>query len=60
MTGWLFLIFGVLFLLADLAVWNFWGIQWWTVFFVLSGLVMICTRTCEDCCALMYGDKKKK
>ncbi len=31
------LIVGVLFLLKDFGVWNFWGINWWTVGFLLVG-----------------------
>jgi len=31
------LIVGVLFLLQDLGIWDFWGINWWTVGFLLVG-----------------------
>ncbi len=53
-TGWLLVLFGVLFLLADLGVWNFWGIQWWTVGFLVAGAMMLS----HSCCCHM--DKKKK
>jgi hypothetical protein len=36
--GIIVLIIGILFLLVDLGVWNFIGIQWWTVLFVLFGI----------------------
>jgi hypothetical protein len=32
------LVIGVLFLLRDLNVWDFWNISWWTAVFVLMGL----------------------
>ncbi|GAF72302.1 unnamed protein product, partial [marine sediment metagenome] len=35
------LIAGILFLLQDLAVWNFWNISWYTVAFVLVGLLCL-------------------
>ncbi len=35
--GWIWLIAGILFLLADLAVFD-WGISWYTVLFVVMGL----------------------
>ncbi len=34
-------IVGVLFLLQDLGVWNFWNISWYTVGFILAGLVFL-------------------
>jgi hypothetical protein len=36
--GLLFLALGVLFLLRDLNVWNFWNISWFTVAFLVGGL----------------------
>jgi hypothetical protein len=39
------LVLGILFLLKDLQVWNFWGINWWTVLFLLFGIKM-----CIICC----------
>lgn len=35
------LIAGILFLLQDLGVWNFWGISWYTVAFIVTGLVFV-------------------
>ena len=29
---------GILFLLQDLAIWDFWGISWYTVGFLIIGL----------------------
>jgi hypothetical protein len=55
--GALLLILGILFLLRDLNVWNFWNIQWWTVVFVLAGLCAIGTCCCPECKAEV---KKKK
>jgi hypothetical protein len=34
-------IVGVLFLLQDLGVWAFWNISWYTVAFILIGLVFV-------------------
>ncbi|HLD05489.1 MAG TPA: hypothetical protein VJG90_07250 [Candidatus Nanoarchaeia archaeon] len=48
--GWLTLIIGVLFLLRDFNVWNFWNIQWWTVMFIFMGLCHLGMRSCPDCC----------
>jgi len=31
-------IVGILFLLQDLAIWDFWGISWYTVAFIMVGL----------------------
>ena len=56
LTGWLLLIFGILFLLVDLGVWNFWGISWYTVLFVLAGIAMLACKSCPEC----QASKKKK
>jgi len=45
----LFLVFGVLFLLQDLNVWDFWGIQWYTVLFILLGFLKMGMCGCSDC-----------
>ena len=50
--GGLFLVFGLLFLLQDLGVWDFWGISWYTVLFVLMGAGGLAQRTCDDCMAM--------
>jgi hypothetical protein len=36
--GWLILIVGILFLLVDFGIWNFFGISWYSAAFVLIGL----------------------
>jgi len=38
--GWVVLIVGILYLLADLNVFN-WGISWYTALFVLMGLSFV-------------------
>ncbi|MBW2996998.1 hypothetical protein KY349_01515 [Candidatus Woesearchaeota archaeon] len=43
--GLIVLALGVLFLLRDLNVWNFWNIQWWTAAFLLMGLGCLCMCT---------------
>jgi hypothetical protein len=35
------LIAGILFLLQDLKIWNFWNISWYTVAFILTGLMFL-------------------
>jgi len=41
---------GILFLLKDWNVWNFWGITGWSALFVLVGLGLLIKRTCGcDC-----------
>ncbi len=35
------LVIGVLFLLQDLAIWDFWNISWYTVGFILAGLAFL-------------------
>ncbi|NQU99020.1 hypothetical protein HQ533_06180 [Candidatus Woesearchaeota archaeon] len=49
LCGVVLLILGILFLLGDLAVWNFWNIQWWTVAFLFGGLAALCTGGCPMC-----------
>jgi hypothetical protein len=49
MMGLLVLIIGVLFLLRDVNVWNFWNIQWWTVAFILIGCAGLCCGCCPEC-----------
>ncbi|MBI5389937.1 hypothetical protein HZB02_00425 [Candidatus Woesearchaeota archaeon] len=59
--GVLFLVAGLLFLLQDLGTWNFWGVSWYTVLFLLWGLGSVCKSKCPDCqaCGSM-PDKKKR
>ncbi|MBI4155236.1 hypothetical protein HY498_04080 [Candidatus Woesearchaeota archaeon] len=54
--GALCLVFGVLFLLRDLAIWNFWNINWWTVVFLLAAVGKLSMIKCPECQAMM---KKK-
>jgi len=52
MTGILLLVFGILFLLRDLGVWNFWNIQWWTVLLIVGGFSIMAHSGCkDDCCS---------
>lgn len=57
-VGVLLLVVGVLFLLRDLQVWNFWNIQWWTVVFLLAGLMYIGCSTCRECGSCCTPEKK--
>lgn len=47
--GWIWLLAGVLFLVADFGWWN-WGVSWYTVLFLVMGLSHV----------FMCGGKKKK
>ena len=53
--GGLFVLFGLLFLLQDLDVWNFWNLSWYTVLFLLMGVGGLAQRTCPDCMAMKKG-----
>jgi len=55
--GILLLVLGLLFLLVDLRVWNFWNVQWWTALFLLAGLMYVAMGSCADCCKVK-GRKK--
>ena len=55
--GILLLVFGVLFLLRDFGVWDFWNIQWWTVLFILFGVIKLGMSKCPRC---QSQDKKGK
>ena len=39
--AWIVLIIGIIYLLQDLNVWNWWPFNWWTVLFVLMGLKFV-------------------
>ncbi|MFH1072831.1 MAG: hypothetical protein V1743_05365 [Nanoarchaeota archaeon] len=57
--GWcasIILILGILFLLRDLNVWNFWNIQWWTALFIIMGIGGLCMKGCS--CCKETGEKK--
>lgn len=49
LEGLLFLMFGVLFLLRDLNVWDYWNIQWWSIAFLMLGLTILLSNTCPKC-----------
>lgn len=62
-SGKLFLLFGVVFLLRDFNVWNFWSITAWSVLFVLIGIISWAKSCCVDCQAcngMTVSSKKKK
>ena len=50
---------GFLFLLKDLKIWDFWGVQWWTVLFLIIGAKMICHCCCKECEKEAPTGKKK-
>lgn len=43
------LLVGILFLLQDFNVWDFWGITGWSALFVLVGLGLLTKRMCKCC-----------
>lgn len=58
--GGLFLVLGVLFLLRDLNVWDFWNIQWYTAILIVVGVAHIASSKCPDCEAARGGRMPKK
>jgi len=58
--AWTALVVGILFLLRDLNVWDFWNIQWWTVLFIVWGGATLCSKSCPDCMALQGRTVTKK
>ncbi|MBW2986988.1 hypothetical protein KY336_00415 [Candidatus Woesearchaeota archaeon] len=42
LCGIIVLIIGIMFLLVDLGKWDFWGVQWWSIAFIILGLAKIC------------------
>ncbi|MDP4012145.1 MAG: hypothetical protein Q8R00_00870 [Candidatus Nanoarchaeia archaeon] len=58
--GWLFLALGVVLLLKDLAIWDFWGINWWTGVIILFGLAHIGKGKCSDCQSCEMPTKKRR
>jgi hypothetical protein len=61
-TAWIFIVLGILFLLRDLNIWNFWNIQWWTILFIIIGVTTCAHKSCEKCSEMcnMEPAKKKK
>ena len=59
--GLLILVVGVLFLLRDLNVWNFWNIQGWSILFLLIGCKMLhLAKEGSSCCVPVKPEAKKK
>ncbi len=58
--GGLFLALGVLFLLKDLNIWNFWNIQWYTAILIVVGVGHIASGKCPDCETARAGKMPKK
>ncbi|MFH1396226.1 MAG: hypothetical protein ABIG93_02405 [archaeon] len=49
LMGLVLLVLGILFLLRDLAIWDFWNVQWWTALILLMGLAHFRTHLCPEC-----------
>ena len=49
--GILMLVLGVLMLLQNLNIWNFWGIQWYTGLLLIFGFGSTMMVSCKDCMA---------
>jgi hypothetical protein len=60
MAGWSLLVLGVLFLLQDLNIWNFWNISWYTALFVVAGIGHLGSANCKNCQAMRMGMAGKK
>ena len=58
-SAWVFLVLGVIYLIADVTTWDFWGISWWTALFIVFGVIMFATNKCPDCNAMASKEKKK-
>jgi hypothetical protein len=48
-SGGLFLVLGVLFLLQDLSIWSFWNISWYTGVLVVLGTACFASSKCAEC-----------
>ncbi len=59
-TGALLLVAGILLVVQDLGYWNLFGIQWYTLGFLIFGVGKIASTTCKDCRAGMPVAKGKK
>ncbi|MBU2639884.1 MAG: hypothetical protein KKG75_04235 [Nanoarchaeota archaeon] len=57
-VGGVILALGVLFLLRDLNVWNFWNISWWTVAFLVAGGAHLWSSCCTAPLNKTNGKKK--
>ena len=60
--GILILLSGLGFLLQDWGWWAFWGLNWWTVAFLLCGIAAVSLRWCKECqaCSVCDHTAKKK
>jgi len=56
--GILFVVLGLLFLLQDLAIWDFWSISWYTALFLIVGISGFAMSKCPECHAVRSGKKK--
>jgi len=54
-SAWLFLIFGILFLLRDFGIWNIWDISEWSVLFLILGLMFWGKGHCTECSRASSG-----
>ncbi|MBS3102595.1 hypothetical protein J4458_04040 [Candidatus Woesearchaeota archaeon] len=60
MCGVLLLALGVVFLLRDVGIWDFWNIQGWTALFLLVGVAALGSSKCPDCQAMKGAVMSKK
>ena len=51
-TAVLILLAGIGFVMADLKVWSFWSLNWWSVIFLIVGITSLAMGTCKDCKAM--------
>ncbi|MBL7056332.1 hypothetical protein ISS07_05445 [Candidatus Woesearchaeota archaeon] len=61
-SGMMTLLVGILFLLKDQGIWDFWGLSWYTVLFLLVGVIKLASvhcGACQACCAPAPKGKKK-
>ena len=56
MSAIILLVLGIVFILQDTGVWDFWNLSWYTVVFLFAGICIFCTGSCPECKAL---NKKK-
>lgn len=49
MSGVLLVVIGVLFLLQDVGIWNFWNLNWYTLAFLIGGLTFVGAASCDKC-----------
>ncbi|MFC2136255.1 hypothetical protein ACFLTH_16685 [Bacteroidota bacterium] len=58
-TGVLLFLLGIVLLLKDLAIWDFWGVSWWTAIIVIAGIVTCCSGFCPMCNESCYKPKEQ-